>query len=82
MWILNYYIFNFSKTYSQIGFVTSIAPGLVETSSKIKTNSGIVIASSIAVSRNNSSIFSLGSFGKIIGAVSSANVVVFGILIQ
>jgi hypothetical protein len=79
---LNLEFLSVNQISSHLGFVTSLAPGLVETSSQISVMSEIISANAVQSSVNSSSIFSLGSFGKVAGLTASANVVVFGLVIR
>lgn len=67
---------------ANLGLVTSLTPGLVETSTRISATSKIIVVTAISKSVESSSIFALGSFGKVSGISASANVVVFGLVIR
>ena len=79
--------FRFSKLVTHsfsayIGFVTSLTPGLVETQTNLEISTSVSCSNLALVGEEASSIFALGSFGKVVAGTSATNVVVFGFMLR
>ena len=65
-----------------LGVVTSMVPGLFASSSAIPFSSTTAVTSVVEYSLVSSSIYSLGSFGKVVGDSSESSTIVFGLSVQ
>lgn len=67
---------------SFLGVVTNLIPGLVESQSRFRLQTAVASTLEIAYAKNPSSIYSLGTFARVLAPSAATNVIVFGLVLR